>query len=539
MSALAGSALAAQTTADVPFEAEAYLQLDRLRGLGLVDYHVRGQRQLSRLHLRRLVSDAWAKLAIMEATPGRRDSAAGILRDLSRRYGVIVPAWAEAAGLADASGTTDEARVDGAMVSAAQVSSPPLILPGAGMTAIDALVNPLLDGRGGRLMADGATAAIELAVSGEPFSWMAAVAHPRAVLAAPRGGATRGELDFLALNLTVGARNARLTVGRVPVGYGQGMHGGLLASHNAPGMDMIQLRSDQPALLPGFLRRIGPVQGALFVADLGPAQNFPHAKLAGWKVSVLPTRHTELGISVLTHTGGSGAPPASLAERVVDLLPLIDVLLYQDRDLLFSNKLAGIDARWRHDRSGAEVYLDFMLDDFDIRRIRSSLWEDAGYVAGISLPALGEAGQLAIEAEYQHTGLRFYEHVQFISGLTSERRIIGLPLGPQADALVSGATWTTSRGARMSLAAAVERRSGDQWVTRVTGADDSGWRFIRTVDHPEEIRLRLVAEWVASVPLHGARLALSAGAERTRNHAFITGVSRTNALAGVAVIGGF
>lgn len=531
--------LPAQATADIPFEAEAYGQLDRLRGLGVVDHYVKGHRQLSRLHVQRLVGAAWARLPTLDATPRRRAAAAGILRQLGDRYGVAVPPWADTVGASMARRAGDAARVDGASVSGIHLSSPPLVLPGAGMTAIDALVNPLSDGRGGRRIGDGTTAAAELGASAELGAWAAAAVHPRAIVVNHRGGATRTALDLLAAYLTAGAGNARLTAGRVPVGYGQGMDGGLLASHNAPGLDMIQLRSDLPAQLPGFMRRIGPMHGALFLADLGPAQNFPHSKLAGWKVSVMPSPNIELGVSVATHTAGSGAPPASLGERIVDLLPLIDVLLYQDRDLLFSNKLAGVDARWRHARSGTEVYLDMMLDDFDVRRVGSSLWEDAGYVAGVSMPALGSAAQLRIDAEVQHTGLRFYEHVQFTSGITSEQRIIGLPLGPQGNALVTRASWTSPDGSRLSLLAVAEQRSGDQWVTRVTGSDDSGFRFVRTQDEPEERRLRSVVEWTAPLARRGLRMAVSGGLERASNHAFSAGVSRTNALAAISIISGF
>lgn len=517
------ASLHAQVTASVPLESRVYRQIERLRGFGLVDDDVAGQGPFSRLHVQLLAHQARANLARLDAMPERRAAAEHLIAAMRDEHG--------------APGDARGARIDGADLSATLLDSPARAIVGAGMTQIDATVNPIADNRGGRRFADGATLAMEVAASGEAGKHVAFAIHPMLTGADARGGAARADIDFRALNVTVGAANARLTVGRTPLLHGQGMSGGLFLSHNAPALDLVQLRSDRPARLPGFLGRLGPVQGSLFVADLGRHQNYPNAKLAGWKVTVLPSSRLELGVSVATHTAGRGAPAASFGERVVDLLPLIDVLFLQDRDLQFSNKLAGVDVRWR--TGGAEIYLDAMADDFDIRRVRSSLWEDAGYVAGVTLPAFGSRGQWRFDAEYQHTGLRFYEHVQFTSGMTSEQRILGIPLGPQGNGVIGRARWSGRDESELSVSAAIERRSGDQWVTSVTGPDDAGWQFIKVDDRPEEVRLRVLGGWVKPLPSRGLRLVVETGGERSQNHGFIGGERRLNLMARIGLASGF
>ncbi len=126
--------------------------------------------------------------------------------------------------------------------------------------------------------------------------------------------------------------------------------------------------------------------GTLFVADLGTTdQVYPHAKLAGYQLSMLPTSRVELGAELIDETGGDGAPGASFLQRVDDALPLLDVL---SPNFQFSNKMAGLDTRLSlPELAGLTVYGEGVVDDFDARRLRSSLLTDGGYIAGSSSPA--------------------------------------------------------------------------------------------------------------------------------------------------------
>lgn len=519
------SALTAQVTAPVPLESRTYERLDDLLASGLGGQVIVGQRPYSRLMVGQVVHEARAALT------ARRDLAPSQVARLDRVIAALEDEYAEeVARFSGASAAPVRARVDGAAVELTVLDSRARPIEDVGLGTVDAVVDPLRQGRGGRAYGERLTAAGEAAVSREIGEHVAVVAQARIATARPEG-------EVRALNATFGGRNVVVQVGRAPVQFGQGLAGGVFASRNAPGLDMVRIGTDRPARLPWVFGRLGPAMGSLFVADLGADQHFPHTKMAGWKVSFLPSRRFEIGASLMSIQGGEGGPPATFGERVVDVLTIIDVLLYQDRDLLFSNKLAGVDFRLRLPRG--EIYFDGMLDDFDARRIGSSLWEDAGYATGLVVPGLGPGGSLRVDVEFQHTGLRYYQHVQFKSGVTSRGNLLGLPLGPRGDALSTRLRWDPARGRILQAIGSLERRSGDRYTVVTGGANDAGWQFVKVEDRPEETRARLLfgGEW--EVPRARARIVADAGGERVLDAGFVAGAARTNLLARLAFVVGF
>jgi hypothetical protein len=327
-------------------------------------------------------------------------------------------------------------------------------------------------------------------------------------------------------------RNLLVEVGRDHLFYGQGMRASNSVSANAPALDMVKLASDLPFRLPWALRALGPTRASLFVADLGNRQNFPGAKLAGYKFSFAPSPRVEVGVSVIDQMGGRGAPTASFGERLLDLIPLVDPIFYGDRDLQFSNKLAGMDFRFRFPSArGLEWYVDGMLDDFDHRRIRSSFWEDAGWITGLSLPRLTSDGRLQLGTEFQHTGLRYYQHNQFTTGVTLNSRIIGNALGAKANAGYARLSWDWGTTSSLSLDAAYERRSSDRYRVRVDDVEDKGWRFERIETRPKETRARVSVIWSAELSPTRPRVLAELGYERVGNFAFVSGQERNNVLA--------
>lgn len=494
-----------------------------------------GQRPYSRREVARLVAEA---RALLDAPDGGTGGDAGRppLPDARRERLSHVLSRLERDHAPSSSGDGFRGRADGFAATATLLDSPGRPIADVGLGAITATVNPLAQNIGGRSLVHGLTGWGEAATSASLGRHVAGNAHGRVTLQSARSGGSDATLDVHALSATLGAHNVVVQVGRQQPSYGQGMHGGLFLSRNAPGLDMVRIGNDIPARLPGFLGRLGPARGTLFVADLGSGQHFAHEKLAGWKVSFLPVPRLELGMSLLTQQGGAGAPPATWSERVIDVVTIVDVLFIQDRDLIFSNKLAGLDMRLRLQSS--ELYAEVMSDDFDVRRVGSSLWEDTGYLVGVVLPALGRSGAWRFDAEYQHTGLRFYQHGQFRSGVTSRGTILGVPLGPRGDGGVARLRWDGGLASDAWLAVAGERRSDDQYVTAY-GENDSGFRFVRTEDRPEEYRTRLVAGASRRVAGGAARLEAEGGVEHVRAHRFILGESRVGSMARLAFIIGF
>ncbi|HET9455027.1 MAG TPA: capsule assembly Wzi family protein [Gemmatimonadaceae bacterium] len=525
----------AQATVSVEADDPILTTVDRLIAEGAIRTAVVGQRPWSRRELARLLAEARTYA----------DSLAPFDSLRARHIRGLLGGSAAGYESADAATTRFLARLSSeAVVGGAGAREIPFGGTGQGpLGRIDAITNPLVERRLGRVYNDGSTYAIEtahrlqlgrdIAVALSPRVWLGdgadAVSACDSCVGTPDLRRARPE-DAAMLRIaavTLGARNVRLVVGRDHLLLGQSMFGGgLMLSDNAPALDMVRIASDAPFLLPWFLRRVGPMQATAFLADLGGDRDIPHARLAGWKLSLVPSPRVEWGVSVLSQQGGSGAPGASVAQRVADLLPLIDVLVLQDRDLLFSNKLAGLDARVRFPEArGLELYWEGVVDDFDIRRIGSSLTEDAAHVVGMTLARLAGDTKLRADLEARHTGLRFYQHEQFSSGLTVDRFILGDPLGPRARALAARITHDPGARSPLMLTWAIEQRSNDQYVVSAEEQTAAGWRFVKVEDRPEEIRQRALLTWMPLLDGRMLRGRLDLGWEHVRQPGFTAGTS--------------
>lgn len=304
------------------------------------------------------------------------------------------------------------------------------------------------------------------------------------------------------------AANVALQAGSDERRWGQAAHGPLFLSSNAAPVPAISVGTDTAITLPWLFRFAGPVTGTLFVGDLGPTQDPPHARLAGWQVNMQPWSRFEIGVSVLVQTGGNGAPKATFLERVIDLFPAIDALAPQHADLLFSNKIAGGNLRLRFpELSGLDVYYELAIDDFDGRRLVSSMVDDAAHLLGARVAA----GSAVVRGEWHRTALRLYEHTQFRSGMTYRQRLLGSPLGPHARAGYLGVEWPVTRSWSATLTAADERRDPSQYTATVSGERDRGFQFIRLTDDPTIRRALLVGSLDGRVGTLGARMTYGAG----------------------------
>jgi hypothetical protein len=220
-----------------------------------------------------------------------------------------------------------------------------------------------------------------------------------------------------------------------------------------------------------------------------------------------PRPRFELGVAVLTHTGGDGGPKATFLERVIDLFPIIDALAPQHADLQISNKLAGGNLRLRFpELSNLDFYYELQIDDFDGRRLRSSFVDDAGHLLGIRVPVLVGNGQVTTRAEWHRTSLRLYEHAQFRSGVTYQGRLIGDPLGPHALGAYLSTEWRFSPLNAIALAVADEGRDPSLYTATVSGTRDRGFRFIRLTDDPEHRRRRALLSLEREVGTGALRL---------------------------------
>jgi capsule assembly protein Wzi len=505
--------VAGQASPFIPPNESIYADIDLLVSAGLIDAIAVGTRPYTRVEISRLLAEARRNV---ERRGASADWAAPIIDRYVARYTQRHPR-----------------AIDLATFELVRLSSPFRSIPADPNGSIDAVINPLAGWRGGRTMVDGATAAIETMHSASLGRHVAVAVAPRVAVETDHDrGRAVGRVQAGSAVLQFGNFVAEL--GRDYAVFGPAPAGGLLLSTNAAPLDMVRLSMQRPATLPWWFRRLGPVHAMVLVADLGTdRQNHPHAKLVGYRMAIAPHRNLEFGVQVLDETGGRGAPGASFGDRVLDAIPPIDAWR-TGSDFQFSNKLAGVDAKWRMpDWAGLELYVDGAVDDMDTRRLRSSLLQDGGVIGGLSVSCLVGCGRLRMRAEYHQTGIRYYTHTDFASGLQSRGVMFGDPLGPRG--LGGYLALETGSGGhnQLALSSAYEVRSGNLYASAGHGSHSADFHFVQVEHHPAERRARLLATWTSSARGNRMAAVVSAGVERTKNFAFAGG-DRTNALARIA-----
>lgn len=521
--------IVAQASVTVSVLDPVYRDIDKLVAHDLVDVFIRGQRPYSRMEIARITAEALAKLPRLqpELTSVRR-----ILTDLQREYAE------EMAQLATDAGSVSNAvrLVEQVEAAFSLADSPPRAFVENGLGSLDAAMNPLLQGREGRNVVDGGTASLESTHWAQFSKHFAVFARPRFQLGLTRNGQPDvNEVVLQNLNAHLVVGNFEVEVGRDNLSWGQGRNAGLLVSHNARGLDMVKIANARPFRLPWLFRHLGPTKLSLFLADLGPNQVFPGSLLLGYKMSFLPFRSVEIGASLVNEFGGEGSPPSSFWEKVADAMPFLEDFVGATR---FSNKIAGLDMRIRIPRArGLEIFAEAMIDDWDLDRLKSMLWQDAAYIFGVTVPRLTNAATVGFSAELHHTGIRFYRHPQFISGVAMDGFIIGDNLGPDGNAAYAWIDWDVDDRNLLSFGGAYERRSTDRYSALTASGVAGPEGFFNIEQFPREKRYRATVSWRGNGQIQGRRMSVRAGVgyERVRGFDFVAGSGRDNFLGEMAL----
>jgi hypothetical protein len=509
-----------QAVLTIPPASVVYERIDALTTLGLLDGVLTGERPLSVSRVARLFREARDNLGRL--SPERRRIAERLLRDVQRE------AHLDATGAPDAR----QRLLESARLDLLYLDSPTRRVPSDSLGGIVATVNPLVANDDGRSWTNGWNVAVESVHELSLFDRVGLAVRPREAFFRDSLGRRQFAEGLEAAYTTLRLDNVVLEVGRDYVAFGQGVFAGLLVSDNAPALDMVRVANANPFRLPSFLRVFGPVSTDLFVADLGRDQNFPHAKLVGYSASMLPHPRLELGAEVLDNMGGDGAPGASFFGRVEDAL-VLPIPLLRKPDLRISNKLAGLNFKYRSPGNCYSVYGNGALDDADYRRIKSTLTQDAGYLLGVSAACLNASRGLSAAVEFQTTGIRYFTHDQFTSGVTSNGTIIGDQLGPRAYGALARFTSLAADGSELTADFDAEIRSGNQFAYHFTDSNFDNFGFRLVASRPPEQRQRVVLGW-SSAGEKNVRLTFRGGVERVKNFDFIAG-TRVNALAGARV----
>ena len=221
-----------------------------------------------------------------------------------------------------------------------------------------------------------------------------------------------------------------------------------------------------------------------------------------------------VGAMQLLQLEGDGAPHLGAWDFVVEHFTRGNASAGPDDT---SNRRVGLDASWRiAGFGGARLYYQIMFEDWR-RQFFDAFRYDADHVVG------GEfAGGLVIE--WQKTGFRSMEHAVRTIGFTNAGRVVGSPLGSDAQALY------------------VARRVGPvtPWLELARLASDTysygaGQPIVRTTTGVAEVRYRIgvLATRRFTAHLHAE---LDARAEHVEDFAFVRGDRRNGAGADLAIV---
>ena len=510
--ASAGWRVGAQGTAPVAPTDLVYRDVDRLADLGLLDSVVVGQRPYSRRELARIAGVVSRRSASDATLPA--DVAEIVARLVSRfggdsgRAGTGAPTVSLLDGASLAVSSTDAVRRG--------FSSP---IP----DRIEATIDPLaIPRRLGSPAPTGQTLGLELAQRIEPTSWLALHARERLDLDRRNGSFDRAHDELLLAGVRARFGNVAVSAGREQFAWATTSDEGLFIASDAPALDQVSVAGDRPFLLPGFLRGAGPTQATLIVADLGPSEARSHSKLLAYKLSVQPTPALELGASFLNHFGGQGGRASSFGNRLIDFLPFIDIFRshnYTDSSRTLdveSDKLLGLDARWRVDALGGLVLSgEVLIDDFDVHRLPTMFGWDGSQTAAVALPSVAGT-PLSLRVAATHMGVRTYAHATLTNGITTRGQLLGDELGPDAKAFDVGLGWHGADRLQLRLDGRTELYSwSDYRVLERAGTLDLH-RLGRVTN---ELRDRLMGT-MALQAAPAVAVVLRAGAERIRNADF-------------------
>ena len=304
----------------------------------------------------------------------------------------------------------------------------------------------LRENRQGEYYANGVQNQTDLRGWFEAGDWLAAMVNPKfitdrdALAHGPTiGPETSLNQQYLYLregSLKLTYWNIAVEFGRGAQWWGPGYHGSLLLTDHAFPLDMIKLGSDETFRLPWVLRNLGEWKINTFLARLEGQQTFAHEQIFGLRISYLPTRALELGVTRLTQYGGQGSG-ASLPRTLVDCYKSPP----NQGGAANCNEQAMVDARVTIPHvpylvpfpGGMQIYGELGSED---KWSKFPIPSRAAYIAGVYIPQIfsGDTTDLRLEvADTDFTRRKTSDHlagVWYNNGFyTNGMRQYGFPLG--------------------------------------------------------------------------------------------------------------
>lgn len=306
-----------------------------------------------------------------------------------------------------------------------------------------------------------------------------------------------------------GVGNFELEVGRDNLIFGQGEFGGLMLAATARPLDMIKASNIHPW---------HGMKGTFFVSTLGPEREFPWTYLYGGKFSIRPCRYFEAGIAEAILMGGEGAPSVKWWEPITELIPTRKTNADTHAFGIIDMRLTIPPIR------NSVIYYDGRFENSPLKAFQhiGNMWEQMGMTFGLYVPRLVDRGSTSLRIEYQHAAPITARGGTWTDGWTLDRRVLGNPLGSEADAVYASLYWRPypTYGARLGFAFENYYSDTYNWANNevkkvANGVTESRYRFTGGLDLFRNKRLTVE---------------LAAGYERIQDWNFTSGRGVNNML---------
>ena len=130
---------------------------------------------------------------------------------------------------------------------------------------------------------------------------------------------TTNQAQLLDAYAAVDFRNWQLAVGRQSLSWAPGP-GSMMWSDNIEPVTMLRLVNPEPFVLPGLLRRLGPVRIDQFFGRLDGRPYVPNPFVYGQKINLKPFPFLELGFGRRSMIGGTGGDPLTTGNFIDNFL---------------------------------------------------------------------------------------------------------------------------------------------------------------------------------------------------------------------------
>jgi hypothetical protein len=208
-----------------------------------------------------------------------------------------------------------------------------------------------------------------------------------------------------------------LSLGRIPQTWGPGRHTSLLLSDNSPALDMM-------------LFSAVPADWLTFTGITASVDSDSGAYLSMHRLDIRPAPELRIGLSEAILYCSEGLELAYMN-------PFIPYYPVQWNERDDDNAFLCFDGEWCP-APGLSAWGEFLIDDFQYR----TEWDRPNKLAWTIGAEAASSSGLYADLEYTRIARYVYSQRRSCNYYLHDGRIIGSPLGPDADRVTAGAGWT-------------------------------------------------------------------------------------------------